>query len=110
MNKKHECSGCPHWKWHPKDRLYGNPGYHLCSEPDFCERFCKTKIKRDEVGYITDAGFAEMIDALPIEVFANFDNKPHRRISTPEELEDYLFGAIPYACTIYYRSKKDGKD
>ena len=47
-----------------------------------------------------------MIDALPIEVFANFDNKPHRRISTPKELDDYLFGAIPYACTIYYRSKK----
>ena len=107
MSKKHECSGCPHWKWHPKDRLYGNPGYHLCSEPDFCERFGKTKIKRDESGYITDAVLADMRDALPIEVFANFDNKPHRRISTPEELERYLFGAIPYALTTYYRSKDE---
>ena len=103
MNKKHECSGCPHWKWHPKDRLYGNPGYHLCCEPDVCERFGKKKIKRDEDGHITDAGLSEMRDALPIEVFAAFDNKPHRRINTPEELENYLFGAIPYVLTNYYR-------
>lgn len=100
---KHECSGCPHWKWHPKDRLYGNPGYHKCDDPDFCERFGKTKIKRDASGHITDAGLAEMRDALPIEVFASLDNKPHRRISTPEELERYLFGAIPYVLTTHYR-------
>ena len=107
MSKKHECSGCPHWKWHPKDRLYGNPGYHLCAEPDYCDRFCKKIIKRDESGYITDACLAEMRDALPIEVFANFDNRPHRTINTTKELESYLFGAIPYVLTTYYRRKDD---
>ena len=100
---KHECSGCPHWKWHKRDELYGNPGYHLCCEPDFCERFGKKKIQRDESGHITDAGLAEMQKSFPIEVFANFDNKPHRRISTPEELERYLFGSIPYVLTTYYK-------
>ena len=100
---KHECSGCPHWEWHKRDELYGNPGYHLCREPDFCERFGKKKIQRDESGHITDATLSDMQKSLPIEVFANFDNKPHRRISTPDELERYLFGAIPYALTTYYK-------
>ena len=100
---KHECSGCPNWKWHKRDPLYGNPGYHLCSEPDFCERFGKRKIKRDENGYITDACLAEMREAFPIEVFGGFDNKPHRRIKTAQELDDYLFGAIPYVLTTYFK-------
>ena len=72
------------------------------------ERLIKEKkIKRDKNGFITDATIVEMRDALPIEVFANFYNKPHRRISTTEELESYLFGAIPYALTTYYRRKDE---
>lgn len=104
---KHECSGCPNWKWHKRDAVYDRPGYHLCSEPDFCERFAKKKVRRNAVGYITDGSLAEMHDSLPIEVFAGFDNKPHRTISTPEELERYLFGAIPYVTLTYYRPIKE---
>lgn len=49
-----------------------------------------------------------MQKSLPIEVFANFDNKPHCRISTLDELERYLFGAIPYALTTYYKPARSG--
>ena len=102
---KHKCSGCKCWMWHPKDTLYGTPGFHQCTQPQYCERFKKTKIKRNSSGFITDETLADMQDKLPIEVFANFDLEPHRTISTKQELEDYLFGALPYALTTYYRKK-----
>ena len=103
---KHKCSGCPHWAWHHKDALYGSPGFHQCNEPDYCERFGKTKIKRDSYGFITDDCLADMRKSLPIEVFAGFDIEPHRTINTSKELEDYLFGALPYTLTTYYRKKE----
>lgn len=103
---KHECSGCLNWKWHKRDALYDVPGYHQCNQPDFCERFEKKKIQRDENSFITEACLADMHDSLPIEVFANYDNKPHLKINTIQELENYLFGALPYALTTYYRSAK----
>lgn len=106
--RKHKCSGCPHWKWHQKDRLYGTPGYHQCDEPDYCERFRKIKIQR-ECSVITNQCLADMSKTLPIEVFVNFDNEPCRVINTQKELEDYLFGAIPYTLTTYYRKKEGEK-
>lgn len=105
--KAHKCSGCRFWVWHPKDRLYDTPGFHQCSEPDLCERFKKMKIKRDAHGYITDECLTDMRNSLPIEVFASFDNTPHRVLNSPAELEKYLFGALPYALTTYYRKKED---
>lgn len=104
---KHKCSGCPHWKWHQKDSLYETPGYHQCDEPDYCERFRKKKINREGSGFITNDCLSDMHDSLPIEVFVNYDNKPHSVINTPSELEGYLFGAIPYVLTTYYRKKED---
>lgn len=103
---KHECSGCPHWKWHKRDELYDAPGYHLCDEPDFCERFGKKKIQRDGNGFITDACLADMQDSIPIELFVNWDNKAHRKIQSAKELEDYLFGALPGTLSTYYRKIK----
>lgn len=64
------------------------------------------KIKRDEAGYITDACLQEMKDSLPIEVFVNDDNEPHRTIYTERELEAYLFGALPYCLTTRFRKKQ----
>lgn len=103
----HECCGCTHWKWHPKDQLYNTPGYHRCDEPDICERFQKIRIQRDSAGFIMEECLQDMRDSLPIGMFVNIDNTPCRIIRTTEELEDYLFGAIPYAITTYYR--KDDK-
>lgn len=103
----HKCSGCPHWKWHQKDRLYGTPGYHQCDEPNYCERFRKIKIQRVKDGFIADQCLADIVESLPIEVFVNFDNEPYRVINSQKELEDYLFGAIPYALTTYYRKKTE---
>ena len=104
---KHECSGCPHWKWHKRDNLYGTPGFHRCDEPDFCERFRKKKIHRDERGVITDECLKDMLESLPIDLFIYKDNYPHDSISTAEGLEKYFFGALPYALTTYYRSRKE---
>lgn len=103
---KHKCSDCPHRKWHKKDSLYGNPGYHQCDEPDYCGRFRKKKIQRDHA-VITDQCLADMKASLPIEVFVNFDTEPHSTINNEQELERYMFGALPYALTTYYR-EKDG--
>lgn len=100
---KHMCSGCPHWKWHPKDKLYGFPGYHKCDEPDYCERLDKIKIKRDSSGFITDQCISDMEASLPIEMFVNFELEPHNVINNEQELQSYLFGAVPYALTTYYR-------
>ena len=105
MAYEFKCGGCPHWKWHKKDTLYDAPGYHKCDEPDFCERYGKKKIQRGEDGFITDACLADMHESLPIELFVMCDRKPHRAINTAEELENYLFGALPYVLSTYYRSK-----
>lgn len=107
---KHKCSDCPHWKWHKKDSLYGTPGYHQCDEPDYCDRFRKKKIQRDYAGFITDQCLADMEASLPIEVFVNFDTEPHGTINNEQELERYLFGAVPYALTTYYREKEDSHE
>lgn len=107
---KHKCSGCQHWKWHQKDSLYGTPGYHQCDEPDYCKRFRKIKIQRTKDGFITDQCLADMRKSLPIELFVNFDIEPCSVISSQKELEVYLFGAVPYALTTYYRKKEDHYD
>ena len=105
--KSHECSGCPHWKWHPRDKRQFIPGYHKCDEPDFCERFHKKKIQRDAHGYITGACLNDIRDSLPVGFFTDLDNHPYRIIFTPDELERFLFGALPYVLSTYYRSIKE---
>ncbi len=107
MANNKECKGCPFWKWEPRDRLGCAPGFHYCSKPDYCERFRKKKIHRESTGFITDGCIKDMHDSLPIEIFVNNDNEPHRVISTSKELEDYLFGALPYMLSSYYRHKDD---
>ena len=103
---KHECSGCPYWKWHPKDRLYGNPGYHYCDEPDYCERFDMTKIQREPAGFITDDCLKDMHN-FPLALFAYPDKKPYRIVNNARELEDILFGALPYVLTSHYRKNEE---
>lgn len=102
-----ECKGCPHLVWRPKDKLYDTPGYHACGNPDYCERYRKKRIRRDENGCVTDDGMREMVEALPIEVFVGPHYPPHRVIETKEELEKYFLGALPYVLTSHFRHKED---
>jgi hypothetical protein len=60
-------------------------------------------IQRDPAGFITDACLKDMRESLPIEVYVNNDAEPHRIIYSKEELEAYLFGALPYCLTTRYR-------
>lgn len=105
--RKSKCSRCPFWRWMKADRLYGTPGFHLCGNPNKyknCLHYgCGIKpVERNEAGFITDKCLKDMQDSLPIDVYVN-QQTPHRTIKDKQELEAYLFGALPYALTTHYR-------
>ena len=114
---KSKCSGCRFWKYSSPDRLYGNPGFHYCINPQMgftpCGRYpnppsCRM-IERNNEGFITDASMKEMMESLPIEMFVEGDPQPHRVISTKKELEAYLFGALPYVLTTRFKKVTPAK-
>ena len=60
------------------------------------------RIVRDEKLNILNECFEDMRNSLPIKVWVNDDEKPHRIINTYQELENYFSGALPYCLTTRY--------
>lgn len=108
---KSKCSGCPHWKWVKKDKLYDTPGYHRCTNKNVFVEKCQVysgwggakRIDRDEFGTITESCLKEMKTNLPIDLFVTGSENAHRRITTIEELDSYFSGALPYVFTTRWR-------
>ena len=110
---KSKCSGCQFWRFQHGDRLYLTPGFHYCVNPNM--RNCRIhgigikEIQRDESGHITGECLEDMRNSLPIDMYAG-DQTPHRRINSRDELDAYLYGALPYVLSSHYRKAEKWED